>query len=280
MGSLPHLDGVGGGVVEDAGTRSLGHRELFLEVCDGRPGDLDGWVERPKPGGVVPQDATTRTEEDELVASFALDRLAEDLGEERGEWNLACLVALRRPPLKLPADVDDVLDDRQPPASEVDAAHLEGRELAPPESGVGQDEHQRPIGTGGVCEAVHLGVREVDLLLRDAAGERNPLCWVPGVVVHVPHGVGFLPFEVPGSKRLEAASVAGLRESAIVVWAKHGVLARSIEGPLGAVDVIEFIETGTRFQVTALQIGDTVGGLTDDEITTIIDAFGIKSAVY
>lgn len=74
--------------------------------------------------------------------------------------------------------------------------------------------------------------------------------------------------------------MAGLRESAIVVWAKHGVLARSIEGPLGAVDVIEFIETGTRFQVTALQIGDTVGGLTDDEITTIIDAFGIKSAVY
>ncbi|QAY64569.1 rhamnulose-1-phosphate aldolase [Xylanimonas allomyrinae] len=109
---------------------------------------------------------------------------------------------------------------------------------------------------------------------------RQIMRWEPELVVHVPNGIGFLPFEVPGSKRLEAASVAGLRDASIVAWAKHGVLARSDKGPLGAVDVIEFIETGARFHVTARLAGSTATGLTDDELAAIIDAFSIETTVF
>ncbi|MCL1899880.1 MAG: class II aldolase/adducin family protein [Promicromonosporaceae bacterium] len=109
---------------------------------------------------------------------------------------------------------------------------------------------------------------------------RQIMRWEPEIVVWVPGGIGFLPFEVPGSKALEVGTVAALRTAEIVAWAKHGVMARSAKGPLGAVDTIEFIETGARFQVTALQTGDTGGGLTDAEIEAIIAAFGVDTPIY
>jgi len=104
--------------------------------------------------------------------------------------------------------------------------------------------------------------------------------WEPELVVHVPHGIGFLPYEVPGSQELEQASVAALRVPSIITWAKHGVLARSEKGPLAAVDLIDFMETGARFEIANRQLGNVASGLTDAEIAEIIARFGVLTSVY
>ncbi|MHB9857832.1 class II aldolase/adducin family protein [Streptomyces sp. YIM S03343] len=109
---------------------------------------------------------------------------------------------------------------------------------------------------------------------------RQILRWEPETVVQLPEGVGFLEFMVPGSKKLQESSVAGLREARIVVWAKHGLLARSDDGPLKAVDLIEYAETGAMYEALNTQTGSPSQGLTDDELRAVIEAFDVKTTLY
>jgi len=155
----------------------------------------------------------------------------------------------------------------------------------------GHNDHLARTGHTGIHAVVHAHAPYTTTLSHQFAGRfeagadpldfaRMIMRWEPELVVHVPHGIGFLPYEVPGSKKLEEASVAGLRVASIVAWAKHGVLARSEKGPLGAVDLIEFIETGARFELDNQRLGNVASGLTDAEIAEIITSFGVEASVY
>ncbi|MFD0312884.1 class II aldolase/adducin family protein [Streptomyces flavalbus] len=109
---------------------------------------------------------------------------------------------------------------------------------------------------------------------------RRILRWEPETVVQLPEGVGFLDFMVPGSRQLQDASVAGLREARIVIWAKHGLLARSDDGPLKAVDLIEYAETGAMYEALNAQTGSPGEGLSDDELRAVIKAFDVRTTLY
>ncbi|MFE6280912.1 class II aldolase/adducin family protein [Streptomyces sp. NPDC057877] len=109
---------------------------------------------------------------------------------------------------------------------------------------------------------------------------RQILRWEPETVVQLPEGVGFLDFMVPGSQRLQEASVAGLREARIVIWAKHGLLARSDDGPLKAVDLIEYAETGAMYEALNTRTGSLGQGLTDDEVRAVIEAFDVRTTLF
>jgi rhamnulose-1-phosphate aldolase len=109
---------------------------------------------------------------------------------------------------------------------------------------------------------------------------RQILRWEPETVVQLPEGVGFLEFMVPGSKRLQEASVAGLRDVRIVIWAKHGLLVRSDEGPLKAVDLIEYAETGAMYEAINTRTGSPSQGLSDDELRGVIKAFDVSTTLY
>lgn len=65
---------------------------------------------------------------------------------------------------------------------------------------------------------------------------------------HLPAGVGDLPFMLPGSAPLMEANVTSLRAHRIVVWAKHGVMARSSISVKRAVDRIECAETAANYE--------------------------------
>lgn len=109
---------------------------------------------------------------------------------------------------------------------------------------------------------------------------RQILRWEPETVVQLPEGVEFLEFMVPGSKRLQEASVAGLRQARIVIWAKHGLMVRSDEGPLKAVDAVEYAETGAMYEAINTQTGSPSQGLSDDELRSVIEAFDVKTTLY
>jgi rhamnulose-1-phosphate aldolase len=95
--------------------------------------------------------------------------------------------------------------------------------------------------------------------------------------VSLPEGVGVLDFMVPGSIALMTATVAGLRQHQIVLWSKHGVMARSDLSITRAVDCIEYAETAARYEYMDLVAGGRAEGLTTDEIKRVADAFAVVS---
>ena len=109
---------------------------------------------------------------------------------------------------------------------------------------------------------------------------RAILRWEPETIVQLPEGVKFLPFMVPGSDELMANNVAGLRDHQVVLWAKHGVMARSDVSPLGACDKIEYAETGALYEYKNLATGGRAQGLSDEELHRVVEAFHVPTTLF
>ncbi len=105
------------------------------------------------------------------------------------------------------------------------------------------------------------------------------LRWEPETIINLPAGIGFLPFMLPGSAPLMAANVKSLREHRIVVWAKHGVMARSSISVKRAVDRIEYAETGANYEYMDLMNGGRAEGLTLEELRTVVAAFDVQTTL-
>jgi rhamnulose-1-phosphate aldolase len=108
---------------------------------------------------------------------------------------------------------------------------------------------------------------------------RQLLRWEPETIVNLPAGVGILPFMVPGSEELMAANVESLRSHRIVLWGKHGVMARSDISVTRAVDRIEYAETAARYEYMDLAVGGRAEGLTVDQMRSVVNAFDVETTV-
>lgn len=108
---------------------------------------------------------------------------------------------------------------------------------------------------------------------------RQLLRWEPETIVNLPAGVGVLPFMVPGSDTLMAANVESLRRHRIVLWGKHGVMARSDISVTRAVDRIEYAETAARYEYMDLANGGQAEGMSVEEMRSVVSAFGVTTTV-
>lgn len=106
------------------------------------------------------------------------------------------------------------------------------------------------------------------------------LRWQPETILNLPEGIGFVPFQVPGSAELMAGNVAALREHRIVIWAKHGVMARSDVSVKRAADRVEYAETAAKYEYLNLCVGEIGQGLSVDEIRAICKAFDVKQGIF
>jgi rhamnulose-1-phosphate aldolase len=110
---------------------------------------------------------------------------------------------------------------------------------------------------------------------------RHILRWQPETLVQLPRGVAFLPFLLPGSSELMAATVSAMEEGyRVVLWAKHGVMARSDQSVKRAADRIEYAETGARYEYLNLTNHGLADGLTDDELRRIAEKFGVEQDYF
>jgi rhamnulose-1-phosphate aldolase len=109
---------------------------------------------------------------------------------------------------------------------------------------------------------------------------RHLLRWQPEMIVNLPEGLGSVPFQLPGSPELMAATVESLRTHRVVVWCKHGVMARSDQSVKRAADRVEYAETGARYEYMNLANGEQGEGLTDAEIRAICSAFSIQQTIF
>jgi rhamnulose-1-phosphate aldolase len=106
------------------------------------------------------------------------------------------------------------------------------------------------------------------------------LRWQPETIVNLPEGVGYVPFRVPGSSQLMSDTAEALRTHRVVVWAKHGVMARSDVSVKRAADRIEYAETGAHYEYLNLVNHELGEGLSSDEIRAICEMHGVQQSVF
>jgi rhamnulose-1-phosphate aldolase len=112
-----------------------------------------------------------------------------------------------------------------------------------------------------------------------AALNARLLRWEPETIIQLPEGIGVLPFILPGSPAMMEANVARLREHRVVLWGKHGVMARSDHSATKAADLIEYTETAAHYEYMDLVAGGRGTGLTRDELRAVVDAFQVPTTL-
>lgn len=106
------------------------------------------------------------------------------------------------------------------------------------------------------------------------------LRWQPETIINLPEGIGLIPFQVPSSPELMAGNVESLRRHRIVIWAKHGVMARSDISIKRTADRVEYAETAAKYEYLNLGVGEIGEGLSADEIRAICSTFNIKQNIF
>jgi rhamnulose-1-phosphate aldolase len=106
------------------------------------------------------------------------------------------------------------------------------------------------------------------------------LRWQPETIINLPEGIGLAPFKLPGSPDLMKANVELLRKHRIVVWAKHGVMARSDVSVKRAADRVEYAETGAKYEYLNLTVGEIGEGLSTEEMRAICKAFDVQQNIF
>jgi rhamnulose-1-phosphate aldolase len=130
-------------------------------------------------------------------------------------------------------------------------------------------------------QPIHLTyLSHIPLYQDDQYLNKHLLRWQPETIVNLPEGIGFIPFRIPGSAELMADNVALLRKHRIVIWAKHGVMARSDISIKRAADHVEYAETAAKYEYLNLSVGEIGTGLSIDEIRAICTSFDIKQNIY
>ncbi len=106
------------------------------------------------------------------------------------------------------------------------------------------------------------------------------LRWQPETLLNLPEGIGIFPFELPASTRLMDRTVELMRSHKVVIWAKHGVIARSTLPLQHALDLIEYLEAAAKYEYMNLLAKDVAEGLKEEEISALCDAFRLNQNIF
>lgn len=63
---------------------------------------------------------------------------------------------------------------------------------------------------------------------------------IPETVIFLPKGIGFVPYEIPGTREIAESTVQSFEKHDVVIWEKHGVIAvgDNIEDTFDKIDLI------------------------------------------
>ena len=109
---------------------------------------------------------------------------------------------------------------------------------------------------------------------------RHLLRWQPELIVNLPEGLGHIPFKVPGSAELMQANIESMRTHRVVIWGKHGLMARSDASVKRASDRIEYAEAAAHYEYLNLVNGERGEGLTPEQIRAICQAFNVQQNIF
>jgi len=147
--------------------------------------------------------------------------------------------------------------------------------------------HRDAVVAGGarLHAVVHAQPRRITFLSHhpkyatEAVLIRQLFRWQPETIVCLPEGIGLVPFAVPGSAELMNMTLESLRHHRLVIWQKHGLMARSEQSMMHAVDLIEYIETAATYEFMDLQTGGQVPGLSREQLREICEAWKVPERI-
>lgn len=98
----------------------------------------------------------------------------------------------------------------------------------------------------------------------------NNLLWSmqPEMVMFLPNGIGYVPFQMPGSYDIAGETISKLRDHQAIIWEKHGCLTIG-ETLEGAFDTMELIAKSIEIFFRCRAAGYDPQGLTKSQIETI-----------
>jgi len=109
---------------------------------------------------------------------------------------------------------------------------------------------------------------------------RRLLRWQPETILNFPAGIGVLPFMLPGSAQLTIETMLALREHQMVVWSRHGVMARADDSILHALDLIEYAEAAAHYEYLNLMTGGLSEGLSPEDLRAICESWNIGQKLF
>jgi len=95
----------------------------------------------------------------------------------------------------------------------------------------------------------------------------NHLLWSmhPETKIVIPEGIGFVPYNVPGSDAMEVATLAALKGRRVVVWEKHGAVAIGAD-VFEAFDLIDTLNKSVEVFFLCMSAGVEPDGLTNSQV--------------
>ena len=109
---------------------------------------------------------------------------------------------------------------------------------------------------------------------------RRLLRWQPETILNFPEGIGILPFMLPGSAQLTIETMLALREHRVVIWSRHGVIARADTSIAHALDLVEYAETAAHYEYLNLVSGGTGEGLSPEHIRAISASWNVRQRIF
>jgi rhamnulose-1-phosphate aldolase len=94
-------------------------------------------------------------------------------------------------------------------------------------------------------------------------------------IVVFPEGVGIVPWIVPGTQEISAATAEKLKEFRLVIWPLHGLIGTgcSMDEAMG---LIETVEKTAEIYLKSMGLPDSLQLLTDEQVREIATHFNVK----
>jgi len=106
------------------------------------------------------------------------------------------------------------------------------------------------------------------------------LRWHPELIYHLRDGVGVVPLLVPGSNALMHATLELSERHHVIVWSRHGAIARVSGSVKGACDLIEYAETGARYEFMNLQCSGKAEPISVEALLSMCKELGVEQTAF
>lgn len=101
--------------------------------------------------------------------------------------------------------------------------------------------------------------------------------WHPEMIVFMPEGIAFIPYQLTGSDRLMQVTKDVIGEHKAIVWERHGLITTSNQSLLAALDLLEYVESAAFSEYLNKIAGKRAKKLTDPEVEEIASVFGLRT---
>lgn len=110
---------------------------------------------------------------------------------------------------------------------------------------------------------------------RDGAAYTHA-CWkmLPEVRAFVPHGIGVVPYCMPGSQTMADGTTAALRQYDVAIWEKHGAVATGTDA-LMAFDFVDVANKEAKLHLMCLASGFEPEGVSARDMQELQETFGL-----